>query len=351
MSRRIPLVSLIFVLSTAAASSLTSVACKKAGGEETAKADDAGSAAVPLVELSGVDTSSLIVSEKQTFSKLVGAYMSPCGEPVTLAACVKEARACKRCLPAAKAVAKMVPKGEGEKEMREWLDARFSDAAVKSIAVGTSPSVGPTDAPIQIVEFADFECPHCKAMRPVLHDLLESKEFAGKVRLVFKEFPLPGHEHAEPAARAALAAQAQGKFWEMQELLFENQETLTQSDIEKFARQLGLDVEKFRTSMNAADTKARVLADRDLGRELGVTGTPAMYINGRKFAVLGHDAAVEQIVDWFRLELQLTGGGSPAAPSVPSVPSVPSMSASARASAMPAPAMSVAPSASTAKKP
>ena len=105
-------------------------------------------------------TGSLVLTEKRLFTKVVHDTSSPCGDPVTLEVCVKENRACKRCLPAARAVAKMVSKGEGEKEIREWLENRFDDKSVKQIEIGQSPSLGPANAPLTIVEFADFECPH-----------------------------------------------------------------------------------------------------------------------------------------------------------------------------------------------
>jgi protein-disulfide isomerase len=322
-------------------------ACNK-GSSPSASADDAATsgadAAVAIVELPGVDTGSLISAEKRVFSKVVSEYMSPCGEPVTLAVCVKESRACARCLPAAKAVAKMVPKGEDDASIRAWLDLRFSDAAVKSIDVTGVPSLGAPNAPIQLVEFADFECPHCKAMAPALHALLEDKQLGEKIRLSFKEFPLPFHEHAEPAARAALAAQAQGKFWEMHALLFENQLTLANQDIEGYARKVGLDMTKFRADWDSPEIKARVAADRDQGQKIGVDGTPAIFINGRRFRPMGKDGGAEEMIDWMKLDLAL-GGAAAMAPAP-----MASASTSAAPSASTIASVSAAPSAST-KKP
>ncbi len=278
-----------------------------------------------IVELNGVDTGSLIVTEKRLFTKVVKDIMSPCGDPVTLEVCVKEARACKKCLPAAKTVAKMVSKGEAETEIRAWLENRFDDKAVKQIDVGTSPSLGPADAAITIIEWADFECPHCGMAAPVLHKTVEEPEFKPKTRFVFKNYPLPSHEHADPAARAAVAAQNQGKFWEMHDQLFTHQEQLTNQEIEGFAKKLGLDLEKFKTDWNSNDTKDKVAKDKEAGTKAGITGTPSIFINGRKFMQYGHGDFADQLKDWMRLELAVMAGG--AAPPRPA-PS-PSVSASA----------------------
>ncbi len=316
--------------------------CKKGG--DSIDPDDQ-----PIIDLPGVDTTSLISTEKKQFSKIVHEYMSPCGDPVTLEVCVKEARACKKCIPAAKAVAMLVPKGEPEKVIKDWLSNRFEDKAVQSIDTSSSPSLGPSDAPLVVVEFADFQCPHCGAAMPIIHEVIDSPEMKPKVRFVFKEFPLSGHENAEPAARAALAAMNQGKFWEMHNLLFTNQNNLTGPELEAYARKLNLDVEKWKTDWAAPATKDRVTADRDVGTKIGVAGTPSIYVNGRKFETIGKADFAEQLRDWMRLEMQLMSTAAPAPPSSGSAAApLPSGSTSAApsASVSAAPSTSAAPSAS-----
>ncbi len=290
-----------------------------------------------IVELPGVDTNSLIVTEKQLFTKVVKGATSPCGDPVTLEVCVKEKRACAKCVPAAKVVAKMVSKGEGEKEIREWLANRFDDKAVSQIELGASPSLGPADAPIQLVEFADFECPHCGMAAPVIHKTVDDPEFKPKVRFVFKNYPLPAHEHADPAARASVAAGAQGKFWEMHDQLFTHQETLANSDIEGFAKKLGLDMDKFKADWVSNETKDKVAKDKELGARIGISGTPSIYVNGRKFMQYGHGDFQDQLKDWMRLDL-LTGakGAAPAASPSSSNSAAPAASPSSSNSAAPA---------------
>ncbi len=288
-----------------------------------------------IIELNGVDTGSLIVTEKRLFTKVVKDTMSPCGDPVTIDVCVKEARACKKCLPAARTVARMVAKGEGEKEIREWLENRFDDKAVKQIDLGTSPSLGPADAAITMVEWADFECPHCGMAAPILHKTIDEPEFKPKTRFVFKNYPLPSHEHADPAARAAVAAQNQGKFWEMHDQLFTHQETLTNQDIESFAKKLNLDMDQFKKDWNSNETKDKVAKDKEAGSKAGITGTPSIFINGRKFMQYGHGDFAEQMKEWMRLELAINGNGGGAAPASAPTPApspAPSAPASAKAS-------------------
>lgn len=304
--------------------------CKK--GPEAAEGADDGK---PPVELPGVDTSALVMREKRTFSKIVTEYLSPCGEPITLEVCVKENRACKKCMPAAKAAAKYVGQGEDEKKIREYLDARFDDKSVKSIDITGSPSQGPSGAPIVIVEFADFQCPHCAGAAAILDGVLADPELKGKIYFVFKQYPLNIHSNAEIAARAALAADLQGKFWPMHHLLFENQEKLDQQSIDAYAKQAGLDVTKFRADLGSEPVKAAVAKDVDQGKKLDIQGTPSIFINGRKFAHIGREDFADELKGWLRLELQLQGA-----------PSTPAPSASAPASAAPSGSASAAPSAS-----
>jgi protein-disulfide isomerase len=134
-------------------------------------------------------------------------------------------------------------------------------------------------APVTIVEFSDFQCPYCGAAHPGLTRLL--REFDGQVKLVFKYFPLSGHERAMPAARAAEAAARQGKFWEMHDMLFEHQHELEDADFERYANALGLDMDKFRTDIVSSEVQARIDADRTEGDKLKLEGTPTIYVDGR----------------------------------------------------------------------
>lgn len=147
--------------------------------------------------------------------------------------------------------------------------------------LANSPVKGPETAIVTIVEFSEFECPFCTRVLPTLTQILESEEFAGKVRVVFKHLPLDFHDRAMPAARASYAAHLQGKFWEMHDLLFENQRGgLGDENFTTYATQLGLDMTRFAADMAAPTTQAALDADVAVANRLGIRGTPNFMING-----------------------------------------------------------------------
>lgn len=150
---------------------------------------------------------------------------------------------------------------------------------------GDEPQRGPDDALITIVEFGDFECPFCKDAGPTLEQLLQ--KYGDDIRLVWLNFPIPGHPHARSAATAALEAQAQKGdqgFWQMHARLFADQRALGREDLERHAKELGLNMRKFRRALDT-DRYAEVI-DRQvaLGTALGVPGTPSFYMNGQYMA-------------------------------------------------------------------
>lgn len=142
-----------------------------------------------------------------------------------------------------------------------------------------APVRGPADAPITIVEFSDFQCPFCRRMRAPMDGLLD--EYAGQVRIVYRHFPLSSHPLAMPAAEASLCANEQGLFWPYHDLLFEHQETLSPEALRELAAQVELDLSAFDACV--ADSRYRAAVEMDLaaGREAGVQGTPAYFVNGK----------------------------------------------------------------------
>lgn len=141
---------------------------------------------------------------------------------------------------------------------------------------------GDGKALVTLEEFGDFECPPCAKMGEALHQL--EKEYHGKLRIIFRHFPLAMHPHARDAAQAAEAAHQQGKFWEMHDLLYEKQSQWSKGvDVptlfHNFAGQLGLDVERFKKDMASPEIAARVTADHELGKSRSVTSTPTIFIN------------------------------------------------------------------------
>ena len=157
------------------------------------------------------------------------------------------------------------------------------------------PSRGPAGAKVTIVEFSDFECPFCSRA----HDTVEQvmKDFDGKVKLVFRQFPLSFHPHAAKAAEAALCAADQGKFWELHDVLFKNQKALGVEKLKDHAATAGLDVPKFTKCLDSGEKAKLVKEDQEAGSKVGVSGTPAFFING--IALSGAVPAEEfkQVID------------------------------------------------------
>jgi protein-disulfide isomerase len=146
--------------------------------------------------------------------------------------------------------------------------------------IGNAPVKGNPNAKITVVEFSDFQCPYCKRGMEVVEEIL--KAYPNDVKVAFKNLPLPFHDQARPAAKAALAAGKQGKFWEMYELLFLNQQELGDAGFAKFAAKLGLDMDKFKADAASAEIEAQIAKDEKDAEELGFNGTPAFLVGGVK---------------------------------------------------------------------
>ena len=141
--------------------------------------------------------------------------------------------------------------------------------------------VGPDTAAITLVGYCGFECPYCGRAYPVIKRLQASLK--DQLRFVFRHFPLiHKHPFAQQASEAAEAAGAQGHFWAMYDLLFENQDALGEDDLEGYAAMLGLDTARFKDELSRKLYAARVGRDVRLGRQSGVTGTPTFFINGSR---------------------------------------------------------------------
>jgi protein-disulfide isomerase len=148
-----------------------------------------------------------------------------------------------------------------------------------TVNLAGAPALGPENAPVTVVEFSDFQCPFCARVGPTMKQLREA--YPDKVRIVFKHLPLDFHQKAVPAALAAEAAARQGKFWEMHDKIFSDQKDMAPEKYAVWAKELGLDVAKFERDRASAEVKARVDADKKEAAQLGATGTPSFYINGK----------------------------------------------------------------------
>ena len=150
-----------------------------------------------------------------------------------------------------------------------------------------------SEGAVELTEFGDFECPYCRDAAPSLRRVLQRMD--GRVRLRFRHFPIVRkHPHALRAALAAEAAGAQGRFWEMHDLLYGHQKALEDEDLAGYARELGLDMDRFTADMESPQTAAAVEEDRAFGEAEGVASTPAFFIDGRRY---GGFYDVESLVD------------------------------------------------------
>ena len=163
--------------------------------------------------------------------------------------------------------------------------------SLKPAVSKTDHAQGNLDADLVIVEYGDYQCPYCGAAYPVLKELM--KEFGSQIKFVFRNFPLSEmHEYARAAALAAEAANLQGKFWEMHDAIYENQEDLNEAFLLELAEKLKLDIPKFTKDIESTELADRVDADFESGVVSGVNGTPSFYVNGKKF-----DGGAEDLIE------------------------------------------------------
>jgi protein-disulfide isomerase len=229
---------------------------------------------------------------KKIFLRVANSESSVCGDAQSL---INSVKTCRRSIPALRYVVKLIEGGYTDSEIGEKLANRYRPITAKKIDLGDAPMKGSPSAKITLVEFADYECPHCRKFQPVLHQILD--EFRSDVKLYFKHYPLPQHTNARLAAEAAVAAQKQGKFWQFQDKLWEKSDALTPAEIEKAAKEIGLDVAKFRQDIASEAVKARVQKDRSDGAAAGLQATPTLYINGREYTD-GRDS--DSLREWIK---------------------------------------------------
>jgi protein-disulfide isomerase len=252
--------------------------------------------------LPGIDIDKLSLRERGLFWDLVSQLYAPCTEQaVSIAQCVQESRPCAACRPAATLLADKVHQGATAEEGRTVYATRFGPN-VKKVDIADSPAKGPADAPVTIMVWSDFQCPHCRIALPMLDGIFD--KFSPKVRLVHKFYPLHSHTTAEPAARAAIAAQNQGHYWEMERLLFGHQDAQQPKDLEDYGKQLKLDIPRYRADQASEATTKIITRDRADADRSGLSGTPFILINGREFD-LSFFHLESDLEAWIALEVEL----------------------------------------------
>lgn len=246
----------------------------------------------------GMKFTKLSSEDRKKFVSIAEKELCPCPDAAqSLHACLQSKETqCDTARRAAMSINRGLVQGLGESEILDKL-ATFVDKATTKYEFNleNAPHKGPADAPVKVVEFADFQCPHCKRASQMMTKLHE--EMGDDVVIYFKHFPLTPGSMAEMAARAAEAARRQGKFWKMQELLFENQKTLSRDKIMGFARRIGLNFGKFEQDLNDPAVAKAVQGDRSEGMEADISGTPAIFIDGYRYTGTLNYNAIKSAVE------------------------------------------------------
>jgi protein-disulfide isomerase len=262
--------------------------------------------------LPGVDFSSLSPKEKAEALKILREEGCSCGCGMKMAQCRMEDPACSYSSGLASVVVQALKDGKTPDQAIQMArtskfgaqhEAEVLEDPVK-IPVAGSPVTGPMDAAVTIVEFSDFQCPYCIQAVPELEAML--KVYPKQVKLIFKEFPLEIHSDAYRAATAALAAQKQGKFWEMHYALFDHHDNLSLQSILKIAQDLKLDIPRLQKDMESKEIHDVVAKDLQDGTTAGVEGTPTIFVNGQRYNGKIQLAQLRQLV-----EAELKKNGKP----------------------------------------
>ena len=248
---------------------------------DNAATPPAGENPADTTPLAGIDVSKLDGDKSQLFYKLVNSFKSPCGKAHSLRTSFTSDTSCKRAPFAVRYVLAMIEDEAPEDRVREEYAHKYEHPA-QPIKLDTSraPNIGAGNAPIKLVEFFDYECPHCQAFKTQMEQIISEKSAA--VSVSYMMFPLESvHREARSAAQAALAAAQQGKFQEMHDKLFVPHTPHGRDAVMGYAKELGLDMAKFQQAYD--DVSAQVTADLKQGEDAGVNATPTLFFNDRKY--------------------------------------------------------------------
>ena len=235
--------------------------------------------------LPGVDLTGLSAEQKNVALSVMRSEACGCGCDLKIAQCRMLDSQCAVSRRWSDMVVKDAAAGKSVEAIRAAIvklanePPPLLEAPVK-LSIEGDPMRGPADAKVTIVEFSDFQCPYCAKAIGEVNQVLA--KYPKDVRLVFKQYPLDIHSQAGVAAEAALAAQAQGKFWEMHDRLFANFRAINRDRILAWAKEAGLDMTRFQADLNGHKYASRVASEEKQGNEAGVEGTPTFFINGKR---------------------------------------------------------------------
>jgi protein-disulfide isomerase len=259
-------------------------------------------AANSLAGIPGMDFSSLPPSAQHELASVLSDEFCHCGCPHTLGACLRQHTSCKHAKRTARFAAMSAANGMAATEIILGMSKYYALFRGNRATLKVDPRMcmGDEKAPVTMAEFADFECPSCGHARPVLEEFV--KKNPTKVRLCYLPYPLPGHPNALPAAQAALWARDQGKFWEMHDVLFENQTNLAPAALAALADKIGLPGAKLQEVLKAGTYVKELEGFKAQGNAAGITGTPSVFLNGRPHGlgiIVDHlTLSVDDEIEW-----------------------------------------------------
>jgi protein-disulfide isomerase len=257
-----------------------------------------------VTDLSKVDFSGLSPLKVRALLRLLRNHDCTCGCAMKVAECRVKDPNCSWSTGVAAAMGNALRAGKNENDAIDAAKAsRWGQGPQPpklledpvTIPTAGSPVRGPADAVLTLVEFSDFQCPYCSIAVGKLDAVLEA--YPGKIKLIFKQFPLDTHSQAALAADAAIAAHQQGKFWPMHDALFAHRRELSRPTIQALAAAAGLDMKRFESDLDSQETRKTVARDIQDGDHAGVEGTPSVFINGRKYNGALDLPAIRTVID------------------------------------------------------
>ena len=250
-------------------------------------------------DLPGIDWHNISGTQKTAALKFIREEQCTCGCTMKLAECRMKDPGCTYSKKEASIAMKGFAEGKNAAAVRAEVKAAadappplFEEPVKLSLA--GDPQKGPDNARVTIVEFSDFQCPFCSTAVAQANAIV--RQFPKDVRLVFKQFPLDSHADAEFGAEASLSAQAQGKFWEMHDLMYAGFPDLSRRTVFNYAQKIGLNMKQFTLDMDSHKYKARVHMEEQEGEAAGVGGTPTFFVNGKKYNGLFDMATVAPLI-------------------------------------------------------
>jgi protein-disulfide isomerase len=221
---------------------------------------------------------------------------SPCGKAMSLKKTLEADPGCAKGPFAKKFVGRLVALEVRDDDITQVYNNRYGSHEAYSFVLKDTPFIGSPNAPVVLVEFYDYACPHCREAVPILDETVAAH--SKDVALYYKHFPL--HKESMDTAKAAIAAYRQGKFEQMHHKLFANQGAQSREEVFGYAKDIGLDMAKFEKDFNDPATEARVKADKDEGQKTSLQGTPTVFINGHMFV---DSVTTDSLSDWIDEEL------------------------------------------------